>query len=119
MRNLILYRMVLFSNLVTSSSELFFPGQTLALGKYQIQLTVTRNDGSSQMKSAFVQINPSGITANLVLFGTSMINVGVEEDLQLDPGNYSLDGDGKSFNASAQCFSFRYDSMSLLLGLYI
>ena len=46
-----------------------------------------------------------------------MINVGAEQDLQLDPGNYSLDLDGKSFNASVEVFSFRYDSISFLLGL--
>ena len=90
------------SSLLTSSSDFFVRSQTLPLGFYQIQLTVTRNNVSNRTKSAFVRITPSGITANLVLFGTSMINVAVEQDLQLDPGNHSIGGDGKQFNASVR-----------------
>ena len=92
------------SSLLSNSSDLFARSQTFPLGLYQIQLTVTRNNLSSQTKSAFVRITPSGIKANLVLFGTSMIDMGVEQDLQLDPGNHSLDGDGKPFNASVRFF---------------
>ena len=102
------------SSLLTNSSDLFVRSQTFPLGLYQIQLTVMRNNLSSRMKSAFVRITPSGIKANLVVFGTSMINMGVEEDLRLNPGNHSLDLDGKHFNASVRffhwirirCFSF-------------
>ena len=49
--------------------------------------------------SAFVKITPSGITANLVQYGTSMITRGHEQDLTLDPGRYSVDLDGSAFNA--------------------
>jgi hypothetical protein len=80
---------------------------------------VTRNNLSSETKSTFVRINPSGITANLVLFGTSMINIGVEQDLQLDPGKHSLDGDEKPFNASVSFVSPAVESESMFsrLGL--
>ena len=50
--------------------------------------------------SAFVKITPSGITANLVPYGTSLITRGHEQDLTLDPGRYSSDLDGNVFNAS-------------------
>ena len=50
--------------------------------------------------SAYVKITPSGITANLVTYGTSMITRGHEQDLILDPGTYSVDLDGNLFNAS-------------------
>ena len=50
--------------------------------------------------SIYVQITPSGITANLVQLGTSMITSGYEQDLKLDPGTYSVDADGYIFNKS-------------------
>jgi hypothetical protein len=50
--------------------------------------------------SAFVKINPSGITANLVQFGTSFVTSGQERDLILDPGVYSINPDESTFNAS-------------------
>ena len=50
--------------------------------------------------SAYVKITPSGITANLVPYGTSMITRGHEQDLTFNPGSYSTDLDGNVFNAS-------------------
>jgi hypothetical protein len=52
--------------------------------------------------SAYVKITPSGITVNLVQFGTSMITRGHEQDLTLDPGTFSIDLDGNPFNASVR-----------------
>jgi hypothetical protein len=50
--------------------------------------------------SAYVRITPSGITANLVQYGTSMITRGHQQDLLLDPGTFSVDPDATTFNAS-------------------
>jgi hypothetical protein len=50
--------------------------------------------------SAYVKIIPSGVTVNLVPFGTSMIARGYQQDLVLDPGTYSVDPDTSSFNVS-------------------
>lgn len=50
--------------------------------------------------SAYVQITPSSITANLVQYGTSMITRGYQQDLTLDPGTFSLNPDGYIFNAT-------------------
>ena len=54
----------------------------------------------SSSVSAYVKITPSGITANLVPYGTSMITRGHGQDLTLDPGTYSVDLDSNAFNAS-------------------
>jgi hypothetical protein len=47
-----------------------------------------------------VKITPSGITPNLVQYGTSMITRGHKQDLLLDPGTYSVDLDTDTFNAT-------------------
>jgi hypothetical protein len=50
--------------------------------------------------SIYVEITSSGITANLIQYGTSMVTSGHEQDLKLDPGTYSVDPDENVFNAS-------------------
>jgi len=50
--------------------------------------------------SIYVEITPSGITANLIQYGTSMVTSGNQQDLKLDPGTYSVDPDENVFNAS-------------------
>ncbi len=54
----------------------------------------------SASASAYLRITPSGITANLVQYGTSMITRGYQQDLLLDPGTFSVDPDTTTFNAS-------------------
>jgi len=86
----------------TKFSELYIPSRTLAFGIYQLELTVTIIASSNLISStsAFVKITPSGITANLVQLGTSMITRGNQQELKLDPGSYSLDLDGYTFDAN-------------------
>ena len=50
--------------------------------------------------SAYVGINPTGITANLAPLGTSIITSGRDKNLTMDPGSYSVDPDAASLNAS-------------------
>jgi hypothetical protein len=78
------------------------PSRTLPLGTYQLTLSVQLIDKPSLRSSAFVytRITPSGITANPVPLGTSMITRGSDEDLILDPGRYSVDPDEDSFDAT-------------------
>ncbi|CAF4449743.1 unnamed protein product, partial [Adineta steineri] len=64
--------------------------------------------------SVYIQINPSGITANLVQFGTSMITRGHQQDLSFDPGTFSVDPNGLSFNAS----DWTYEYYCRIYGLY-
>ncbi|CAF1108215.1 unnamed protein product [Adineta ricciae] len=94
--------------IITTFSELYIPSRTLPYGLYEIKLTVTMTNMTMLSTSAtvYVQISPSGITANLIQYGTSMITRGHQQDLQLDPGSYSVDPDQDTFNASNWKYSF-------------
>jgi hypothetical protein len=89
-------------SMMTSFSELYIPSNTFPYGIYQLELTVTMIDYPSltSLSSVYVKITPSGITANLVQLGTSMITSGHQQDLKLNPGKYSIDPDGYQLNAS-------------------
>jgi hypothetical protein len=103
---------------LTIFSELYIPARTLPYGIYQLKLTVTMSVSSNLISSssAYVKITPSGITANLVQYGTSMITSGHQQDLTLDPGTYSVDPDGYTFNATVShcCFN-RFTSKLLFI----
>ena len=94
------------STVATTYNELFIPSGTLLRGLYQFKLTVTMviSPSLKSSQSAYIQIEPSGISANLFQFGTSMIANGYQQDLQLNPGLYSIDQDGYDFNASVNSF---------------
>jgi hypothetical protein len=98
---------------ITTFSELYIPARTLAYGIYELKLTVTMTAAQhlTSSKSAYVRITPSGITANLVQFGTSMITRGHQQNLILDPGTFSVDPDATALNASV-CFNI------LIIDLY-
>ena len=86
----------------TTFAELYIPARTLPYGLYQLtlKLSMVTAPQLSSSTSAYVRITPSGITANLVQYGTSMITRGNEQDLVLDPGRYSADPDGATFNTT-------------------
>lgn len=90
------------SSIATSFSELYVPARTFPYGTYEFVLSVTMSVSPllTSSKSTFVRISPSGITANLVQFGTSLITSGRQQHLVLDPGSYSIDPDGYVFNSS-------------------
>jgi hypothetical protein len=60
----------------------------------------------TKSESAFIKINPSGITANLVQFGTSIVTSGQEREFTLNPGYYSINPDENTFNASVSILRF-------------
>ena len=95
------------SSIDTTYSELFIPAQTLPYGIYQLQLTVTMVAMPDLISSAsvYVEITQSGITANLVQFGTSLITSNSHTNLILNPGKYSIDPDWSTFNASV-CYIY-------------
>jgi hypothetical protein len=86
----------------TTFSELYILARSLIYGIYELKLTVTMINfpNLTSSSSVYVQITPSGITANLVQLGTPAITSGHEQDLILDPGTYSIDLDEDTFNAS-------------------
>jgi hypothetical protein len=103
-------------SLITTLSELYVPSRTLAYGIYELKLTVTMSISSSLTSSAsvYVQIKPSGITANLVQLGTSMITNGHQQDLVFNPGMFSIDPDSNTFNASVSNNRKKYHIYFLL-----
>ncbi|CAF3624741.1 unnamed protein product [Adineta steineri] len=64
--------------------------------------------------SAYVRITATGITANLVQLGTSMITRGDQQDLLLDPGTFSVDPDEDTFDAT----KWKYTYYCRIYGLY-
>ncbi|UJR17607.1 hypothetical protein I4U23_004503, partial [Adineta vaga] len=87
---------------ITTSSVLFIPARTLDYGIYELKLNVTMTNATrfSSIASIFVNISETGITANLVPLGTSVVTSGHSDDLKLDPGSYSIDPDGLIFNGN-------------------
>ena len=85
-------------SLITTSSELYISARTLPYGLYQLQIVVTLSQ-IFLTASVYVQITPSGITANLIRYGTSMITRGDQQELQFNPGSYSEDPDQETFDA--------------------
>ena len=92
---------VIDPTIIKSFAEIYIPARTLACGIYKFQLTVTMANATNltSSASAYVKITPSGILANLIPYGTSMITRGYEQDLTFDPGRYSVDLDGNVFSA--------------------
>jgi len=88
--------------IATKFSELYIPAKTLPYGIYEVMITVIMLDAPNLKSSsvAYVQVTASGITANLVQLGTSMITRGSDQDLFLDPGSFSVDPDEDSFDAT-------------------
>jgi len=100
-----------------SSSELYIPSNTFPYGIYELELTVKMIEDESLVDSSsvYVQINPSGVTVNLVPLGTSIVTVGHQQILTLNPGSYSIDLDGFEFNASVNRFRYLFSNVSLHL----
>ncbi|CAF4293069.1 unnamed protein product, partial [Adineta steineri] len=90
------------SSIITTSSELYIPEQTLPLGIYELELTVRIINMSNltTTTSVYVEIIPTLIKVNLMQYATSMITHGYEENLLIDPGTYSVDPDEDTFNTT-------------------
>jgi hypothetical protein len=98
----------------TTFADFYVPSRTLPFGLFELTLTVTlkltltmnlSSRLTSASKSAYVRITPSGLMANLIPLGTSMITSGSGQDLQFNPGLYSVDLDEDHFNASVSLLS--------------
>ena len=83
----------------TKFSELFIPARKLPFGIYEIELTVQMSQYPSvkSSSSVYIEITRSGITANLIELGISMVTNGYQQELQLNPGKYSIDLDENIF----------------------
>ncbi|CAF3707907.1 unnamed protein product [Adineta steineri] len=99
---------VLSEKVKTTFSELYIPSRTLNYGVYQLTLTVTMIDSPNlkSSSSVYVRITATGITANLVQLGTSMVTRGDQQDLLLDPGTFSVDPDEDTFDATKWKYTY-------------
>ena len=96
-------RIQLDSSIITTSSELYIPSQTLSYGTYQFELIIRMSTNSTWLnvsKSTYIQIIPSNIIVNSFHSGTLMLIIANTHDLLLDPGSYSIDLDNNIFNTS-------------------
>ncbi|CAF3078194.1 unnamed protein product [Rotaria socialis] len=91
------------ASIVKRSNELLVRARALEYGLYAFNLTVTIVETTPIRKSeiTYVMVNPSGITANLIKLGTSMVTHGFQHDLILDPGQYSGDPDDENDKLNA------------------
>ncbi|CAF1302442.1 unnamed protein product [Adineta ricciae] len=111
------YQLSLDQTIQTTFTELHIPARTLPFGLYQLQFTVTMANYTNltTSSSVYVQVTSSGIVANLVQLGTSMITIGYKQDLEFDPGTFSVDPDEYTFNGS----SWKYEYFCRIYGLYM
>lgn len=83
-----------------SQEDLIIPAQTLSDGLYQIDLTVVITDFPSLQSSSsvYVEISRSTIDVNMLAFDASAIRHPYQQDLRLDPGQFSFDLTGNIYN---------------------
>lgn len=78
-------------------SEIFIPARTLPYGTYRFTLTVKILPSFVTTADTWIEIIPSDIQVNLISYGSSMITLGIKQNLLLDPGRYSFDPDEELF----------------------
>ncbi|CAF1478174.1 unnamed protein product [Adineta ricciae] len=100
---------LLFDSIDSTAYDLHIPSTTLPYGIYRftLQIQMIVDSAIQSSKSVYIQVISTGITANLVPLGTSMITSGYEQDLHLNPGKYSNDPDGYPFNSTD--WTYLYD----------
>lgn len=82
------------------STKIAIPPRLLEYGFYEFKLTVRMNMSSEFSSSSvtYIEIIPSPLMINLIQYGTSIITIGQDQDLFVDPAKFSSQPDGKSFN---------------------
>jgi hypothetical protein len=80
-------------NLPRNFNQIFIPARSLTYGMYQFTLTITIHlrKNFSTSNSANIKIIPSSLVSmNLIQPETSMITIGFQQDLLIEPGKYSI-----------------------------
>ena len=108
-------------NIKTTSNDLYLPSKTLAYGTYRLQLTVNLIDFPTISSVASIDIHiirSEKWIVNLIEYGTSTITLGQYQELLLEPGLYSFDGDGNPLvpNVSFKISNF-FSIFLFLLGM--
>jgi hypothetical protein len=81
----------------TRSNELYIPSKTLTYGLYKLKLTVNIIGSSIFSSSASIDVKivqSEKLLVNVIEFGRSVITLGENEELLLEPEKYSFDVDG-------------------------
>jgi REJ domain len=87
----------------TTSNEIYIPPKLLIYGLYKLKLTVNIIASSSLISSASIDVKivrSEKLIVNLIKFGTSVITLGQNQELLLEPEKYSVDGDGNKLIAN-------------------
>lgn len=91
------------SSFSSSTSQFYLPSRQLSYGIYQIDFLVTMNISSSlflSRRSAFIQVIQSNAIAYLIPSSNSLISQSSDEDLEFNPGLFSIDPDSFQFNST-------------------
>ena len=107
--------------MMTTTSELYIPSKSLNYGTYELIFTVTMTDAPNVTSSSvvYVQIIPTGVIANLLQMGTSMITRGSQQDLLFDPGTFSIDLDENSFDPTVNINDFTLNLFDIFFSIQL
>lgn len=108
------------SDIRLADSELIISAKRLSLGIYKIELTaqlITTSDTYVSSSTVYIQIIPSSLVYVFVTKSkTTVMTIGKNQDLLLEPGSYSVDGDGNNIKIDVCSFSscklFTFDTSS-------
>lgn len=83
----------------TSQKDLFIPALMLSHGRYQLELVVTiiGFPPVQSSSSVYIDTSPTTIHVHLIELDTFIHRHDYREDLLFDPGKYSLDTHGITF----------------------
>ncbi|UJR10866.1 hypothetical protein I4U23_015053 [Adineta vaga] len=105
-----LKRPIQISSLQLTLAELFIPSKTLDYGTYQMTLIARMNAPIELISTAvtYIEIVSSPIQVQLIQFGPSMIILGQQQPLILNPGRFSIDPDQSHFNSTNWNYTYFY-----------
>ncbi|CAF4520061.1 unnamed protein product, partial [Didymodactylos carnosus] len=83
----------------SKTAEISIPAQTLPYGSYQFNYTVYMNLKQTFLSytTTYIEVIQSSIVVNMLPNGTSSITRGMSQNLDLEPGIWSIDPDSTSF----------------------
>ncbi len=90
----------------TSRRNLFLPSRTLSNGIYELKLTVTIVDfpSSTSSSSIYIEILSSIIITKLISFDTLMLPHDYQQNLTLNPGEFSFIVNSFQFNKNVDYY---------------
>ncbi|CAF4953395.1 unnamed protein product, partial [Rotaria socialis] len=96
-------------------NDIFIPARTLPYGVYQLTLTVIMEAATNitSTASTYVMVIPSGIQANLIQMGTSLVTRRYQKNFALDPGTFSTNPDEVRWDASDWNYAYYCTTASL------